>query len=146
MKGKLSYSPKKINLEIKKELISRDWTPLHFTYYTTDDESLTREIVNFPAKEQKREILDINKDAIRSKHQVDFVKDRIAIEVQFGKYAFIEFDLFVKHLVFYNRNEIDLGIEIIPTKWMQSQISSGPGYYERILCDMEEEHLSFPLC
>lgn len=35
-----------------------------------------------------------------SYNQTDFVKDRIAIEVQFGKYSFVAYDLFVKHMAF----------------------------------------------
>ncbi len=60
----------------------------------------------------------------------NFVKDRVALEVQFGKYAFVAYDLFVKHLAFYVRDEIDVGIEILPMKSLQSQMSSGPAYYE----------------
>jgi len=46
---------------------------------------------------------------------------------------FIEFDLFVRHLGFYIGNFIDLGIEIVPTKKLQSKMSSGPGYFERVI-------------
>jgi hypothetical protein len=46
--------------------------------------------------------------------QTDFVKNRVAIEVQFGKYAFVAYDLFVKHLAFYIGNHIDEGIKILP--------------------------------
>lgn len=50
--------------------------------------------------------------------------------MQFGKYAFVAYDLFVKHLAFYVRDKIDVGIEILPMKCMQQQMSSGPAYYE----------------
>ena len=47
------------------------------------------------------------------------------------KYSFkVAYDLFVKHLAFYVRDEIDVGIEILAMKSMQSQMSSGPAYYE----------------
>ncbi len=49
---------------------------------------------------------------------------------QFGKYSFVAYDLFVKHLAFYVGNRIDVGIEILPMKSLQSQMSSGVGYYE----------------
>jgi hypothetical protein len=62
-----------------------------------------------------------------------FQKSRVLVEVQLAKYSFIEFDLFVKHLGFYIGNSIDVGIEIVPTKKMQSEMSSGPGYYERVI-------------
>jgi hypothetical protein len=62
--------------------------------------------------------------------QCEFFKDRVAIEVQFGKYAFVAYDLFVKHLAFYVGDQIDVGIEILPMKKLQSQMSSGVPYYE----------------
>lgn len=43
-----------------------------------------------------------------SYNQTDFVKDRVAVEVQFGKYAFVAHDLFVKHLSFYASDVIDV--------------------------------------
>ena len=44
--------------------------------------------------EQEREIKAENEEAIRSYHQVDFVIDKIGVELQLGKYAFIEFVFF----------------------------------------------------
>jgi len=67
---------------------------------------------------------------IYSYNQTDFVKGKIAVEVQFGKYAFVAYDLFVKHMLFYSGGVINLGIEILPTKNMQKQMSSGIAYYE----------------
>jgi Restriction endonuclease BglII len=67
---------------------------------------------------------------IFSYNQTDFVKDRVAIEVQFGKYAFVAYDLFVKHLAFYVGDQIDVGVEILPMKKLQSQMSSDVPYYE----------------
>ncbi len=67
---------------------------------------------------------------VSSYNQTDFVKDRVAIEVQFGKYAFVAYDLFAKHLAFYVRDQIDVGVEILPMKSLQAEMSSGPGYYE----------------
>jgi Restriction endonuclease BglII. len=80
--------------------------------------------------EQKAEIEAEGEEAIRSYNQTDFVKDRVAIEVQFGKYPFVAYDLFVKHLAFYIGDHIDVGIEILPMKSMQKDMSSGPSYYE----------------
>jgi hypothetical protein len=64
------------------------------------------------------------------------VKDRIAIEVQFGKYAFVAFDLFVKHLLFYSGGIINVGIEVLPMKAMAEDarggrlLSTGIAYFE----------------
>lgn len=47
------------------------------------------------------------------------------VEVQFGKYAFIAHDLFVKHMAFYTTDHMDVGVEILPMKALQAQMSSG---------------------
>lgn len=79
-----------------------------------------------------------------SANQTDFVKDRVAVEVQFGKYSFIAYDLFVKHMAFFVGDMIDLGIEILPTKAMQTQMSSGPGYYEHALYSIVRQGRGVP--
>jgi hypothetical protein len=50
--------------------------------------------------------------------------------VQFGKYAFVAYDLFVKHMAFFVGDKIDVGVEILPMKELQAQMSSGVAYYE----------------
>ncbi len=84
------------------------------------------------------------KKPIRSYNQTDFVKNRIAVEVQFGKYSFIAYDLFVKHLAFYVGNTIEVGVEILPMKSMQAEMSSGPGYYEGALYDLARQGRGVP--
>lgn len=87
--------------------------------------------LKLPANEQKEFLLKQGeKDPIFSYNQTDFVKNQIAVEVQFGKYSFVAYDLFVKHMLFYSGGVINLGIEILPTKLMQSQMSSGIAYFE----------------
>ncbi len=77
-------------------------------------------------------------------NQTDFVKKRVAVEIQMGKYSFIAYDLFVKHLAFYVGDAIDLGIEILPMKSMQEQMSSGVGYYEGALYDVVRQGRGVP--
>ena len=87
--------------------------------------------VLMPVKEQKDFLIKRGeKEPIYSYNQTDFVKEKIALEIQFGKYAFVAYDLFVKHMLFYSGGVINLGIEILPTKKMQAQMSSGVAYYE----------------
>jgi restriction endonuclease BglII len=49
------------------------------------------------AAEQKREIEATGETPISSYNKTDYVKDRVAVEVQYSKYAFVAYDLFVKH-------------------------------------------------
>lgn len=71
-------------------------------------------------------------------------RNRVAVEVQFGKYSFIAYDLFVKHLAFYVGNTIEVGIEILAMKSMQEEMSSGPGYYEGALYDIVRQGRGVP--
>ena len=68
----------------------------------------------------------------------------MAIEVQFGKYAFVAYDLFVKHLAFYVGDKIDVGVEILPTKALQSQMSSGVPYYEAEIYNVARQGRGVP--
>ena len=61
-------------------------------------------------------------------NQTDFVKDRIAVEVQFSKYSFVAYDLFVKHMAFYIGDVIDVGVEILAVKSLHKEMASGVGY------------------
>ena len=133
MSGKRLFSPKTMNEKIKVNLEKYGWSEDRINYYVTSDHKLTSKLINEYENDQKKLIELNNLNPIHSYHQTDFVKERVSVEVQFGKYPFIEFDLFVKHLGFYHSDKIDLGIEIIPTKILQSEMSSGPGYYERTL-------------
>jgi hypothetical protein len=130
MKGRLLFSPIAMNKEFCSLLRQRKWEESRVSYWVTKNEKLIRQTITKSADEQKREIEAAGEAPIFSYNQTDFVKNRIALEVQFGKYAFVAYDLFVKHLAFYVRDKIDVGIEILPMKSLQQNMSSGPGYYE----------------
>jgi hypothetical protein len=144
MKGTLLYSPIEMNESFKKELTKYHWEESRVSYWVTKDEKLIRKTLTMPPDVQKQEIEAQGEVAIRSYNQTDFVKNRVAIEVQFGKYAFVAYDLFVKHLAFYIGNHIDVGIEILPMKILQSQMSSGPSYYEGELYNVVRQGRGVP--
>ncbi len=130
MQGTLLHSPKAMNRCFKESLVRLGWQESRVQYWVTQDEQLIRKTLALPPSEQKTEIEAAGKKPIKSYNQTDFVKDRVAIEVQFGKYSFVAYDLFVKHMAFYVGDQIDVGIEILPMKSLQSQMSSGVAYYE----------------
>ncbi len=130
MKGKLLYSPIAMNARFKKLLAAAGWEESRVSYWVTKDEKLIRKTLTMDPNEQKQEIEAAGGTPIFSYNQTDFVKERVALEVQFGKYAFVAYDLFVKHLAFYIGDQIDVGIEILPMKILQAQMSSGVPYYE----------------
>jgi hypothetical protein len=144
MKGKKLYSPKSLNKAYSAILSKNGWDESRTSYWVTSDVELIRKTMQMLPKEQKEEIQAAGKRAIGSYNQTDFVKNRVAIEVQFGKYSFVAYDLFVKHMAFYIGNKIDVGIEILPMKEMQSVMSSGPAYYEGELYNLIRQGRSTP--
>ncbi|MCP4166434.1 MAG: restriction endonuclease [Chloroflexi bacterium] len=129
-KGQLLYSPVDMNKAFKSLLSLIDWEESRVSYWVTKDEKLIRKTLTLTPEKQKQEIEAAGDTPIYSYNQTDFVKERVAIEVQLGKYAFVAYDLFVKHIAFYIGDQIDVGIEILPMKSLQSQMSSGIAYYE----------------
>lgn len=131
MTGKMLYSPIELNEAFKEKFNLLGWNERRYRYYITTDQKVLPELITLPYPQQKDFLISKGfREPIASYKQTDFVKDQIAVEVQFGKYAFVAFDLFVKHLLFYSGGVINLGIEVLPTKKMQSQMSSGVAYYE----------------
>ncbi|MBN2355547.1 restriction endonuclease [candidate division KSB1 bacterium] len=128
--GRLFYSPIEMNNQFKALLREKSWNESRVSYWVTKNQKLIRRTLTLSPSQQKTEIEANGETPIFSYNQTDFVKDRIAIEVQFGKYSFVAYDLFVKHLAFYIGDFIDVGIEILPMKNLQIQMSSGVAYYE----------------
>lgn len=145
MIGKTLYSPSKLNKLFKSEFSKNSWNETRIAYYVSEDLQTTREIVDIRDKEiQKQAILDKGFVAFNTYNQVDFVKERVAVEVQFGKYFSVQYDLHVKHTFFYGRGDIDVGIEIIPMHSLMSQMSSGVAWYENELTNIVREGRSNP--
>lgn len=142
--GQLKYSPPALNTAFKRQLEALGWQESKVNYWVTDDPKLIRDNLFLHPKQQRANIQSKGKKPIFSFNQTDFVKDRVAIEVQFGKYSFIAYDLFVKHMAFFVGDQIDCGIEILPMKSMQAQMSSGPGYYEGALYDLVRQGRGVP--
>ena len=108
-----------------------------YRYYMTTNRAYLDCMARLPLQEQRKFLESQGvQDVIKSYKQIDFVKAGVALEVQFGKYAFVAYDLFVKHLLFYSGGLINLGIEVLPMKAMTQSpdtgrlMSTGIAYYE----------------
>lgn len=142
--GRTLYSPIEMNKLMMKAFRQRNWSEKRVSYWVTEDASLIDKTLKMKPSEQKKEIEAAGKRAIFSYNQTDFVKSRIAVEIQFGKYSFVAYDLFVKHMAFYIGNLIDVGIEILAMKSLQEDMSSGVGYYEGELYNLVREGRGVP--
>lgn len=145
MLGKKLLSPSDLNKKIKEDFEGLGWKESRTNYWVTDDYNLISRTMHLKESEQRTVMKEAGKIPIRSYNQTDFVKNRIAIEVQFGKYSFVAYDLFVKHLAFYVGDTIDVGVEILPMKAMQAEMSSDPGYYEGALYDLARQGRGVPV-
>lgn len=121
----------RLNKTLDDKFSQEGWGESRYSYYITLNRKLMEESLLMSSKEQKEFLIQHGEtNPIFSYNQTDFVKDKIAVEVQFGKYSFVAYDLFVKHMLFYSGGKINLGIEVLATKNMQSQMSSGVTYFE----------------
>jgi hypothetical protein len=144
MMGKILYSPTSMNKEIKAEFEALEWQERRVNYYVTDDATLTRSLMAQDRATQKRAIENTGRVPFPSYNQTDFVKERVMVEIQFGKYAFVAHDLFVKHMAFFTTDFMDVGVEVLPTKALASQMSSGVPYYEGALYDLIRQGRGVP--
>ncbi len=142
--GATVYAPRELNKQFKDKFgkCSPPWQKVEFGYYVCEDEDTTRRSQNLPAKEQKKLIEAV--EALPTSNETDFVKDRVAVEVQFGKYSFAAHDLYVKHLAFFAAGKIDVGIEILPMKSMEREMSSGPTFFEKDLSNIIRQGRGIP--
>jgi len=84
MIGQLKYNPKELNKAFHDKLWTPGWKESRVSYWVTSDHRLIRKTLPMTSADQKKEIESAGKQAIYSYNQTDFVKDRVAVEVQFG--------------------------------------------------------------
>ena len=143
--GKLLYSPSALNALFKDEFTKLGWNEMRTSYYVNEDLQTTKNTVAILDEQLQRQSIESSGfTAYRTYNQVDFVKDRVAIEVQFGKYFAVQYDLHVKHTFFFERGDIDVGIEIIPMHSLMKEMSSGVAWYENELTNIIREGRSNP--
>jgi hypothetical protein len=123
MRGKRLYSPKAFNGAYKAAFNERGFRELRDTYTIT-----------LPNYEKK---------IPGAFKQVDFVKDRVLVEVQFGKYAFMFYDM-AKFQYFFNESKADVGVEIVPCHAMHREMSTGVSFGEQLVYDIERLKRHFP--
>jgi hypothetical protein len=120
---KMLYSPTNMNAQFKSAFYERGFTEIK-DYYT----------ITIPDNETEI------KGAFK---QVDFVKKKVLVEAQFGKYAFMFYDM-AKFQYFFNESKADVGIEIVPCHALKLGMSSGVAFGEQLVYDIERLKRHFP--
>ncbi len=122
MAGRMLFSPISINRAFKKQFGSRGWVPIRVRC----DYSTEHYVAGYEPKA-------LNAGAFR---EMDFVKDELGVEVQFGKYAFMVYNVCAKMTIFKNLAHIKAGVEIVPVKAFADEMSSGVSYFEQFVWDL----------
>ena len=144
MYGKHLYSPVDLNEAFSRAFEVLGWQERRQAFWVTADEKVLRGVVGMSPEQQKAAIEEAGFEPIHSYNQTDYVKKRVAVEVQLGKYSFVAHDVFVKHMAFFVSDLIDVGIEIVPMKELAAQMSSGVAYYERDLMNILRQGRGVP--
>lgn len=129
MKGRMLFSPKALNTAFKREFADvGGWKTIRVpcTYPTT------YYLKNYRIRSK-------NRGAFR---EMDFVKRKLGIEVQFGKYAFMVYNVCAKMTIFNKLGFVEHGIEIVPVKAFADEMSTGVSYFEQFVWDLESRGVS----
>ncbi len=123
MRGQLLYNPGELNAAVDAQFKQREWKKRRVkctypTNYYTEDYT--------PG--------GVLRGAFR---EMDYEKNRVGVEVQFGKYAFMVYNICAKMTIFKKKDIIDVGIEIVPIKAFADQMSTGVSYFEQLAWDLE---------
>ncbi len=121
MKGKMLYSPKRLNKVFLGLFRDRGWKTVRINVDTTVPE------------------LGETHSGFR---EMDAVKNKVGVEVQFGKYAFMVYNVSAKMTIFAKQGIIDAGVEIVPMLSMQKEMSTGVSYLEQMKTDLEYRGVS----
>lgn len=128
MPGRMLFNPKALNKAFKEEFGKLGWRNIRVrcdypTQYYTSDYKPT----------------DLKKGAFR---EMDFIKKDLGIEVQFGKYAFMVYNVCAKMTIFNKLGYVKAGVEIVPIKKFADEMSTGVSYFEQFVWDLEHRGVS----
>jgi len=116
MMGKALYSPIELNKVFMESFKKKGWKTVRIGVETT--------------------IPEIGRTH-RGFREIDAVKKKLGVEVQFGKYAFMVYNVCAKMTIFAKRGIIDSGVEIVPMLNLAKDMSSGVSYFEQMKTDLE---------
>ena len=116
MRGRMLYDPKRLNSEFLTRFRANGWEKVRLAMVT-----------------KVPEISKVHKGF----REMDLVKNRVGLEVQFGKYAFMVYNILAKMTIFAKKGIIDCGVELVSMRSMSIKMSTGVSYFEQIKADLE---------
>lgn len=130
MQGRLLFSPVDLNGCLKTVLHKKGWT--------------------LKATENKKKVYVEPRHAFGHGRfrEMDGIKNKVGLEIQFGKYAFMGYDIFSKMIIFKNLGYIECGIEVVPTSQLVGEMSTGVSDFDQLLVDFThrgESNIDIPV-
>lgn len=127
MLGKILFSPSHLNKRFGEEFYKLGWNKLKVkcdypTEYYTED---------YKKRKAKRR-------SHGEFREMDFIKDDLGVEVQFGKYSFMVYNVCAKMTIFNKLGYIKAGVEIVPVKQFAEEMSTGVSYFEQFVWDLKQ--------
>jgi len=114
----LLFSPIELNLRIKQFLSPRGWT--------------------VPDPQTKKGFREPRLYYTpREYREMDGMENKVGLEIQFGKYAFMGYDILLKMPIFAREGLIDCGIEVVAMPALQQEMSTGVSHFGQIVADLE---------
>ena len=125
MMGKILFSPSELNKAFKAEFASQGWDKY-------------KVLCDYIYGDYSAEYKKPNSSQVKPFREMDFIKPntKLGVEVQFGKYAFMVYNVCAKMTIFSNMGIIDTGIEIVPVKNFADEMSTGVSYFEQFAWDL----------
>ena len=117
-KPSLLFSPDAMNLSLKNNLSRLGWTK-----------------VKADSKKGFQEPR-IYLEGGREFREMDGIKNKVGLEIQFGKYAFMGYDIFSKMPIFAKNGLITCGIEVVAMPSLIPHMSTGVSSFSQITMDM----------
>lgn len=118
-KPPLLFSPPALNEQIKGRLHAGGWA----TPNPASKKGFREPRISFPGNRFR---------------EMDGIKNKCGLEVQFGKYAFMGYDILSKMVIFKNHGKIECGIEVVVVASMIREMSTGVSSFDQIILDLRE--------
>ena len=131
MRDRVLYSPPALNVAFKKQFTSRGW----LNHKVVAEYSKEYYVPGYtPPVRKGRESVPFR--------DMDFVKNKQGVEVQFSEYLLMIVSFCAKMTIFAKLGVIDCGIEIVPVKAFAEEMSTGVSYFEQFVWDLEHRGVS----
>ncbi len=125
------YSSTELGFRFRRALRDRGWNELSTNYQETENESTSQRGSGASNTEKAKPTTPAKHSPAETNTQTDLLKERTALNVQFGTYSPVAQDSFANYLGFFVADEIDVGIRILPMERFESQLSSTTACFER---------------